>query len=136
MAYFWVFFANMGGGGGQNYFQCHFSMPKAESTCSERTPWGGGKKRGVEDLTNDAPPKTGFWTPPRTVRFPPPSGCQCSVFPVQKSTTEQTRSSFGGSKNFRESAFSSTFFLPPYILHPPISPPNMQNYLLTRNHDL
>ena len=36
-----------------------------------RTPWGGGKKRGVENLTNDTPPKKGFWTPPRTVRFPP-----------------------------------------------------------------
>ena len=40
----------------------------------QRTPWGGGKKRGVENLTNDTPPKKGVWTPPRTVRFPPPSG--------------------------------------------------------------
>ena len=28
----------------------------------------------MENLTNDTPPKKGFWTPPRTVRFPPPSG--------------------------------------------------------------
>ena len=41
---------------------------------NQRTPWGGGKRRGVENLTNDTPPKKGFWTPPPTVRFPPPSG--------------------------------------------------------------
>ena len=29
---------------------------------------------GVENLTNDTPPKKAFWTPPRTVGFPPPSG--------------------------------------------------------------
>ena len=32
---------------------------------------GGEKKRGLENLTNDTPPKKGFWTPSRTVRFPP-----------------------------------------------------------------
>ena len=45
------------------------------------TPWGGGKKRGEEN-TNDTPPKKRFWTP------------------VQKSTTEQNRSSFGGVQTF------------------------------------
>ena len=29
----------------------------------QRTPWGGGKKRGEENLTNDTPPKEWFWTP-------------------------------------------------------------------------
>ena len=38
----------------------------------QRTPWRGGKERGVENLTNDTPLKKGSWTPPRTVRFPPP----------------------------------------------------------------
>ena len=41
---------------------------------------GGGKRRGVENLTNDTPPKKGFWTPPRTVRFPPPSGVSALFF--------------------------------------------------------
>ena len=39
---------------------------------SEDAMGGVEKKRGVENLTNDTPPKKGFWTPPRTVRFPPP----------------------------------------------------------------
>ena len=81
---------------------------------------GGGKKRGVENLTNDTPPKKRFWTPPRTVRFPPPSGVVALFFPVQKSTTEQTRSAFGGVQNFREAAFSGTFSSP-HTFAPPIS---------------
>ena len=89
------------------------------STYSQRTPWGGGKKRGVENLTNDTPPTTGFWTPPRTVRFPPPLRCQCSVFPVQKSTPEQTRSSFGGVQKFSGERVLWYVFLPPYVVHPP-----------------
>ena len=92
-------------------------------TRDQRTPWGGGKRRGVENLTNDTPPK-GVLDPPRTVRFPPPLRCQCSVFPVQKSTTEQTRSSFGGVKNFSGERVLWYVFLPPYALHPPISRPN------------
>ena len=31
---------------------------------------GGGKKRGEENLTNDTPPKQGFWTSPRTALSP------------------------------------------------------------------
>ena len=81
---------------------------------------GGWQKEGLENLTNDTPPKKGFWTPPSYGTFSTPLNCQCSVFPVQKSTTEQARSSFGGAKNFRESAFSGTFsfpirFAPPHI---------------------
>ena len=56
---------------------------------------GGGKRRGVENLTNDTPPKRGFGPPLlRYVFHPPRVSVLC--FPVQKSTTEQTRSSFGG----------------------------------------
>ena len=84
---------------------------------------GGGKKRGVENLTNDTPPKKQFWTPPRTVRFTPIK-CQCSVFHVQRSTTEQTRRSFGGVQQFSGERVLWYVFLPPYVLHPPISPPN------------
>ena len=83
---------------------------------------GGGKKRGVENLTNDTPPKKVFWTPPRTVRFPP-LRCQCSVFPIQKSTTEQTRSSFVRVQTFSGERVLWYVFLPPYVLHPPISRP-------------
>ena len=38
----------------------------------QRTPWGGGKERGVENLTNDTPPKKGFWTPLVRYVFHPP----------------------------------------------------------------
>ena len=41
---------------------------------------GGGNKRGVENLMNDTPPKNRFWTPPRMVRFPPPSGVSALFF--------------------------------------------------------
>ena len=92
----------------------------------QRTPWGVEKRRGVENLTNDTPPKKGFWTAPRTVRFLPP---QVSVlyFPVQKSTTEQTRISFGGVQKFsRERVLWYVFAPPPpppYVLYPPTSQP-------------
>ena len=99
------------------------SGPLGARSYFQRTPWGGWKKRGVENLTNDAHPKKEFWTPrppPRTVRFPHTLlRCQCSVVPVQKSTTEQTRSSLEGSKNFLESAFSGTFPPPPIRFAPP-----------------
>ena len=95
---------------------CSLQLP------SQRTPWGGGTKRGVENLMNDTPPKRGFGPPPRTVRFPPPLRCQCSVVPVQKSTTEQTRSSFGAAQKFRESApFSGTFSSPHTFCTPHIT---------------
>ena len=42
------------------------------ATVAQRTPWGGGKKRGVENLTNDTPPKKGFWTPLVRYVFHPP----------------------------------------------------------------
>ena len=44
-------------------------------------------------------PKRGFG-PPSYGTFSTPLRCQCSVFPVQKATTEQTRSSFGGVQKF------------------------------------
>ena len=74
---------------------------------------GVEKRRGLENLTNATPPKKRFWTPPRTVRFPPPLRCQCSVFPMQKSTTEQTRSSFGGVQRFSGERVLWYVFLPP-----------------------
>ena len=86
---------------------------------------GGRKKRGVENLTNDIPPKKEFWTPLSYGTFSTPLRCQCSVFPVQNSTTEQTRSSFGGVQNFSGECVLWYGFLPPYALHPPISRPKL-----------
>ena len=91
---------------------------------NQRTPWGGGKRRGVENLTNDTPPKRGFRPPPRTVLFPPPSGVSALFFLYKISTPEQTRSSFGGVQKFSGERVLWYVFLPPYVLHPPISRPN------------
>ena len=60
---------------------------------------GGGKKRREENLTNDTPPKKGFWTPSYGT-FSTPRRCRCFVLPALKSTSEETRSSFGGVQNF------------------------------------
>ena len=81
----------------------------------QRTPWGGGKKRGVENLTNDAPPKTGFWTPPRTVRFPPPSGVSALFFLYKNPRQSRPEALLEGSKNFR----SLVRFPPPIRFAPP-----------------
>ena len=73
--------------------------------------WGGGwKKEGVETLTNDTPPKKGcHCTPPRTVRFPPPSGVSALFFLYKYPRQSRPEALLEGSKNFRESAFSGTF---------------------------
>ena len=80
---------------------------------------GGVEKRGgVENLTNDAP-KKGFWTPPLVWYVFHPAQVSVLCFPVQDFTTEQTRSSFGGVQNFRESAFSGRFSSPHTVCTPP-----------------
>ena len=86
---------------------------------NQRTPWGGGKRRGVENLTNDTPPKKGFWTPPRTVRFPPPSGVSALFFLYKNPRQSRPEALLEGSKNFRESAFSGTFSSPHTFCTPP-----------------
>ena len=121
-------FCKYGGGGGQNYFQKRaFSLRKkpvseeklSEAFAHERTKVNGsedalgGGKRGVwKTLTNDTPPKKGFRTPPRTVRFPPPSGVS-ALFSLYKNPRQsRPEALLEGSKNFRESAFSGTFSSP------------------------
>ena len=84
-------------------------------------PWGGGKKRGVENLTNDSPPKRGFWTPPRTVRFPPPSGVSALFFLYKNPRQSRPEALLEGSKNFRESTFSGTFSSPHTFCTPHIT---------------
>ena len=66
----------------------------------------------MENLTNDTPPKNGFWTPPRTVRFPPPSGVSALFFLYRNPRQSRPEALLEGSKNFRESAFSATFSSP------------------------
>ena len=83
---------------------------------------GGWTKKGGWKTSRMTPlPKKGFWTPPPPlIRYVfHPLRCQCSVSPVQKSTTEQTRSSFfwRGPKIFGR-ARAMYVFLPPYVLHP------------------
>ena len=90
----------------------------------QRTPWGGGKRRGEENLTNDTPPKKGFWTPFVRYVFPPPSGVSALFFLFKIARQSRPEALLEGSKNFRESAFSGTFSSPHTFLHPPISRPN------------
>ena len=89
---------------------------------------GGGKKRRVENLTNDTPPKKGFWTPPHTVRFPPRSGVSALFFPVQKIEAQRRPEArlLGGVQKFSGERVLWYVFLPPYVLHPAISRPNFR----------
>ena len=50
--------------------------------CHGRVKKRGGRK--TSRMSNDTPPKKGFWTPPRTVRFPPPSGVSAVSFFLYK----------------------------------------------------
>ena len=84
---------------------------------------GGWKKEGGGKPHEWHPSQRGVG-PPSYGTFSTPLTCQCSVFPVQKSTTEQTRSSFGGVQKFSGERVLWYVFHPPYVLHPPISRPN------------
>ena len=79
----------------------------------------------MESLTNDTPPKKGSWTPPRTVRFPPPSGVSALFFLYKKPRQSRPEALLEGSKNFRESAFSGTFSSPHTFCTPPYHGPNI-----------
>ena len=79
---------------------------------------GGGKKRGVENLTNDTPPKKGVLDP-RTVRFPPPSGVSALFFLYKNPRQSRPEALLEGSNNSWESAFSGTFSSPHTFCTPP-----------------
>ena len=84
------------------------------ATCMcQRTPWGGGKKGGVENLTNDTPPKKGFWTPPRTVRFPPPSSVSALFFLYKDPRQSRPEALLGGVQTFSGQRVLWYLFLPP-----------------------
>ena len=76
---------------------------------------GGGRKTSQRRPL----PKRAFGVPLVWCVFHPPPRCRCSVFPVQKSTTEQTRSSFGRVQKFSGGCALRYVFLPPSVLHPP-----------------
>ena len=77
-------------------------------------------------------PKRGFWTPPSHGTFSTPLRCKCSVFPGHNSTTEQTRSSFGGVQKFSGERILWYVFLPPYVLHPPYHGPRRKGQKTTK----
>ena len=85
----------------------------------QRTPWGGGKKRGEENLTNDTPPKKGFWTPPSYGTFSPPSGVVALFFLYKNPRLSRPEAVLEGSRIFREGAFSGTFSSPHTFCTPP-----------------
>ena len=80
---------------------------------------GGWKKRGVENLTNGTPTKKGFWTPPCTVRFPPPSGVSDLFFLYKNPRQSRPEALLEGSKNFRGGVRSLVRFPPPIRFAPP-----------------
>ena len=101
----------------QGYMVCFLQMQEQVSFRGRHG--GNGKKRGEENLTKDTPPKMGFWTPPRTVRFPPPSGVSALFFLYKKPRQSWTEAFLEGSKSFRESMFSGTFSSPHTFCTPP-----------------
>ena len=60
--------------------------------------------------------------------FSSPLTSQALLFLVQKSTTVQNRSSFGGVQKFSGERVLWYVFLPPYVLHPPISRPKRKGF--------
>ena len=114
----------------QNVVNIAEKQLKMDIVLFSEDPMGGWKKEGGGKPHEWHPSQKGVLDPPRTVRFPPPLTCQCSDFPAQKSTTEQTRSSFGGVQKFSGERVLWYVFPPPYVLHPPISPPNCSSFCL------
>ena len=80
---------------------------------------GGWKKEGGGKPHEWHPSQKGVLDPPSYGTFSTPLRCHCSVFPVQESTTEQSRSSFGGVQKFSGERVLWYVFPPPYVLHPP-----------------
>ena len=87
---------------------------------------GGVEKRGGWKTSRMTPlPKRGFGPPPRTVRFPPPSGVNVLFFLYKNPRQSRPEALLEGSKHFRERAFSGTFSSPHTFCTPPLSRPNI-----------
>ena len=69
-------------------------------------------------------PKRGL-DPPRTVRFPPPSGVSALFFLYKNPRQSRPEPLLEGSKNYRESAFSGTFSSPHTFCTPPYHGPTL-----------
>ena len=76
---------------------------------------GGVEKRGGWKTSRMTPLPKGVLDPPSYGTFSTPLRCQFSVFSCTKSTTEQTRSSFGGVQKFSGESVLWYVFLPPYV---------------------
>ena len=80
---------------------------------------GGVEKRGGWKTSRMTPlPKRGFG-PPRTLRFPPPSGVSALFFLYKNPRQSSPEALLEGSNNFRESAFSGAFSSPHTFAPPP-----------------
>ena len=87
---------------------------------------GGVEKRGGWKTSRMTPlPKSGFGPPPRTVRFPPPSGVSPLFFLYKNPRESRPEALLEGSKNFRERAFSGTFSSPHTFCTPPYHGPRI-----------
>ena len=130
----WVWFLPLDDGQEEKssfHGRCHFGTWEVKSghskvvlfaavVVSQRTPWGGGKKRGAENLTNDTPPKRGFWTPlARYVFHPPQVSILCFSCTKIHDRAEQ-KLFWGGPKLFGRVRSLARFpspirFAPPHI---------------------
>ena len=94
----------------------HFPQQNPPKSANSEDAMGGWKREGCGKPHEWHPShKRGY--PPSYGTFSTPLRCQRSVFPVQKSTTEQTRSYFGGVQKFSGERVLWYVFLPPYVLH-------------------
>ena len=87
---------------------------------------GWKKKRGVENLTNDTPPKKSFGPPLVRYVFHPPQVSVLCFFLYTKPRQSRPEALLEGSTNFRESAFSGTFSSPHTFCNPPYHGPRIR----------
>ena len=92
---------------------------KSDARHFQRTPWGvEKKKRGEENLTKDTPRKRSFG-PPFVWYVCHPTQVSLQYFSCKRSTTEQTRSSFGGVQTLSGECVLWCVFLPHTFCSPP-----------------
>ena len=84
----------------------------------------GGWKKEVGGKPHEwHPSQNGVLDPPRTVRFPPPSGVSALCFLYKNPRQSRPEALLELSKNFREGAFSGTFSTPHTFCTPPYHGP-------------
>ena len=88
---------------------------------------GGGKKRGVENLTNDTPLKGGFGPPLVRYVFHPPQVSVLYFSLYENPRQSRPEALLKVSESFRESAFSGTFSSPHTFCTPPYHDPITNN---------